>query len=79
MIFRLSNKSVQVVFMDQTELLIRSANKSVLYINKNKERVQCAMKEIGSSNNRELIKRFEYTKDVLNEMAANLDTRKEQH
>ena len=33
-IFRLSNKSVQVIFVDQSEVLISSSKKKVVYTNK---------------------------------------------
>ena len=39
-IFRLSNKSVQVIFIDQSELLISSLKKEVVFINKKKEKLQ---------------------------------------
>lgn len=47
-IFRLSNKSVQVIFVDQSELLISSLRKEVMYINKKKERTQYGLGEIMS-------------------------------
>ncbi len=56
-IFRLSSKSVQVIFIDQSELLINSMNKQVVYINKHKERSEYSLAEIMHSENRELIKR----------------------
>mgnify|MGYP000945631573 CR=1 FL=1 len=37
-IFRLNNKSVQVIFIDQSEILINSSKKKVVYTNKHKER-----------------------------------------
>jgi polo-like kinase 1 len=37
-IFRLNNKSVQVIFIDQSELLINSLSKQVIYTNKYKEK-----------------------------------------
>lgn len=52
MIFRLSNKSVQVIFVDQSELLISSLKKEVMYINKKKEKVQFSLGEIMSSENK---------------------------
>jgi polo-like kinase 1 len=35
-IFRLSNKSVQVIFIDQSEILISSSKKKVIYTSKSK-------------------------------------------
>lgn len=57
-IFRLSNKSVQVIFIDQSELLISATNREVVYINKHKERQEYVLADIMQSDNRELIKRF---------------------
>ena len=45
-IFRLSNKSVQVIFVDQSELLISSIRKEAQYINKKKEKIQYGLNEI---------------------------------
>jgi polo-like kinase 1 len=57
-IFRLSNKSVQVIFVDQSELLISSLKKEVVYINKKKEKTQYALSDIMSCENKEIIKRY---------------------
>ncbi len=35
-IFRMNNKTVQVIFTDGTELIINSVNKVVAYFNKNR-------------------------------------------
>ncbi|MCB0369277.1 MAG: hypothetical protein KDD45_07425 [Bdellovibrionales bacterium] len=56
-IFRLNNKSVQVIFIDQSELLINSITKHLLYTNKHKEKSEYALADIMQSDNRELIKR----------------------
>jgi polo-like kinase 1 len=51
-IFRLSNKSVQVIFVDQSELLISSIRKEVQYINKKKEKIQYGLNEIMGCENK---------------------------
>jgi polo-like kinase 1 len=51
-IFRLNNKSVQVIFIDQSELLINSLSKQVLYTNKYKEKSEFPLSEIMQSDNR---------------------------
>lgn len=56
-IFRLNNKSVQVIFIDQSELLINSVTKQLIYTNKYKERSDYPLSDIMQSENRELIKR----------------------
>ena len=51
-IFRLSNKSVQVIFIDQSELLISATNREVVYINKHKDRSEYLLSDIMQSENR---------------------------
>ena len=77
-IFRMSNKTVQVIFIDQTELIINSTTKKVAYFNKGHQRFEYPIQEIMESDNKELIKRFQYTKEVLNEMAKAHDQKKEE-
>ena len=48
-IFRLNNKSVQVIFIDQSELLINSISKQLLYTNKYKEQNVYSLSEIMQS------------------------------
>lgn len=57
-IFRMSNKTVQVIFIDQTEVIINSVAKSVVYYNKQHERQDYLIHEVMQSENRELIKRY---------------------
>jgi hypothetical protein len=49
---------VQVIFIDQSELLINSLSKQVLYTNKYKEKSEYPLSDIMQSDNRELIKRY---------------------
>jgi polo-like kinase 1 len=51
-IFRMSNKTVQVIFIDQTEIIINSVAKSVIYYNKNHERFDYLIHEVMQSENR---------------------------
>ena len=51
-IFRLSNKSVQVIFVDQSEVLISSSKKKVIYTNKQREKSEYWLNEIMQSENR---------------------------
>lgn len=43
LLFRLSNKIVQVNFMDKTEIIISSENKLLTYVNKKQEKQQFAL------------------------------------
>jgi polo-like kinase 1 len=48
-IFRMSNKTVQVIFVDQTELIINSTTKRVAYFNKTHERTEYPIQDIMES------------------------------
>eukprot|EP00743_Colponemidia_sp_Colp-15_P006246 GILK01006720.1.p1 GENE.GILK01006720.1~~GILK01006720.1.p1 ORF type:complete len:776 (-),score=140.89 GILK01006720.1:210-2465(-) len=63
--FRLSNKIVQVNFLDQTEIILSSENRSVVYVNKRGERSTYPLLEVLDTSNEELAKRLKYTKDIL--------------
>ena len=67
-IFRLSNKIVQVNFQDKTELLLCSEKKVVTYMNKKGQRSCYALSNAMESGNMEMAKRLRYTKEVLTNM-----------
>lgn len=69
--FRLSNKIVQVNFQDHTEILLNSENRLVTYVNKKSERVTLPLNQALESNNAEMTKRLKYTKDILTHMLNN--------
>lgn len=60
--FRLSNKIVQVNFQDHTEILLNSENRYVTYVNKKGERSTMPLNQALDSNNAEMTKRLKYTK-----------------
>jgi len=66
--FRLSNKVIQVIFKDFTEILLSSEWKFVCYVNKNKERLNFPLNNALESENTEMSKRLKYTKDILSQM-----------
>jgi polo-like kinase 1 len=49
--FRLSNKIVQVVFLDQTEIILSSELRVVTYVNKKNERNTFKLSEALESQN----------------------------
>lgn len=63
--FRLSNKVVQVNFHDHTEVVLNSESREVIYVNKRGERSICSLTEALESTNQEMSKRLKYTKDIL--------------
>lgn len=69
--FRLSNKIVQVNFQDHTEILLNSENRLVTYVNKKGERQTLPLNLALESNNAEMTKRLKYTKDILTHMLNN--------
>jgi polo-like kinase 1 len=69
-LFRLSNKVAQVVFLDQTEIILNSEIRVVTYVNKKQERLNYPLATALESDNAEMVKRLKYTKDVLTQMLA---------
>jgi polo-like kinase 1 len=69
--FRLSNKIVQVNFQDHTEILLNSENRYVTYVNKKGQRETMPLNLALDSNNAEMTKRLKYTKDILTHMLNN--------
>jgi polo-like kinase 1 len=69
--FRLSNKIVQVNFTDKTEIILSSENKMVIYVNKKGERTNYPLATALESSNTEMAKRLKYTKEILTHMLNN--------
>jgi len=68
--FRLSNKIVQVNFQDHTEVVLNSQFHEVIYVNKKGERLICPLTAALESTNPEMSKRLKYTKDILTYMLS---------
>lgn len=66
--FRLSNKIVQVCFQDKTEIILSSESRVVTYVNKKSERSTYELSNALESTNYEMTKRLKYTKDILTHM-----------
>ena len=66
--FRLSNKIVQVDFTDKTEIILSSEKKLVTYMNKKGERSEHSLATAMESSNSEMAKRLKYTKEILTHM-----------
>ena len=67
-IFRLSNKVVQVYFQDKSELMLCSGTKQVVYIDKKGNITVFALASAMDSGNKEMTKRLRYTKEILTTM-----------
>lgn len=72
--FRLSNKIVQVDFQDKTQIILSSESKQVTYVNKKAERSNYPIATALESNNAEMAKRLKYTKEILTHMLSNRPT-----
>jgi polo-like kinase 1 len=68
--FRLSNKIVQVNFQDHTEIILSSESRMVTYVNKKGERSTYPLSSALESSNAEMSKRLKYTKDILTHMLS---------
>lgn len=64
-IFRLSNKTVQVCFFDNTEIFLASEARLVTFTNHSGERSTFSLKEIANRPMPDVAKRLKYTKDIL--------------
>ncbi|OMJ88795.1 hypothetical protein SteCoe_9179 [Stentor coeruleus] len=69
--FRLSNKIVQVNFQDHTEIILSSESRMVTYVNKKGERNTFPLASALESSNLEMTKRLKYTKEILSSMLNN--------
>ena len=67
-LFRLSNKIVQVCFLDQTEIILSSETKIVSYTDKKGIRTKYPLNTALDSDNYEMTKRLKYTKQILMHM-----------
>lgn len=67
-IFRLSNKVVQVIFFDHTEIILHSENRAVTYVNKKGDRLYFSLESSMESDHADMTKRLNYTRQVLTHM-----------
>ena len=67
-LFRLSNKIVQICFLDSTEIILKGESKMVTYIKKKNEKLNYPLSTAMESDNKEMTKRLKYTKDILTHM-----------
>ena len=76
-IFRFSNKAIQVCFKDKTEIYLHIINEIVTYTNKNGIKTSYQLKDALNSSNFEMNKRVKYTKEVLSYMINSNKKKKE--
>ena len=78
-LFRLSNKIVQVSFLDQTEIILSSETKIVTYMDKKGQLSTYPLNTALDSNNYEMTKRLKYTKQILMHMLTSKSHANAQH
>jgi polo-like kinase 1 len=67
-LFRLTNKSIQIIFQDSTELLLSSDTQILTYRDKQGIRSAHLLAQALESSNQEMAKRLKYMKDILAHM-----------
>ena len=67
-LFRLSNRQVQVNFFDHTSLLLSSRARLVTYVDKQHNRTTQRLADIMAAERTDISKRLQYTKDILQQL-----------
>eukprot|EP01028_Stygiella_incarcerata_P006744 TRINITY_DN2739_c0_g1_i1.p1 TRINITY_DN2739_c0_g1~~TRINITY_DN2739_c0_g1_i1.p1 ORF type:complete len:609 (-),score=162.51 TRINITY_DN2739_c0_g1_i1:279-2105(-) len=70
-IFRLSNKCVQVIFHDNTEILLSAEGKIVTYVDGSGHRQVFSLNDVAMHPDHEVAKRLKYTKGILYQLIHN--------
>jgi len=70
-LFRLSNKTVQVVFYDHTEILLSSEGRVVTYVDKRHDRTSYHLEDIMlSTQHADIKKRLKYVEGILHQLIS---------
>lgn len=69
-LFRLSNQTVQIVFYDQTEILLTPDSKYITYVDKSRNRKTFHFNDELVGNNQDFAKRLKYTKEIIHQTIA---------
>jgi len=69
-LFRLSNRTVQVVFYDHTEIILSSEARFVTYVDKSQQRSTNSVHEVTADPSCEIAKRLKYTMDILQHLIS---------
>jgi polo-like kinase 1 len=64
-LFRLSNRTVQVLFFDRSEVLLSSEARMVTYVNKQGARSEHSLEEVLQTGRTDIAKRLKYAKDIM--------------
>jgi polo-like kinase 1 len=74
-LFRLSNQTVQIVFYDQTEVLLTPDQRFVTYVDKRRNRSTYYLNDELVGTNPEMAKRLKYAKEILSQLMHGQPTR----
>lgn len=74
-LLRLSNKIVQVIFLDKTEIILSQESKMVTYVDKEGQRKKYPINTAMESRNYQMAKRLKLTKEILTKMVNQKDAR----
>jgi len=69
-LFRLSNQTVQVVFYDQSEILLTPDERYITYVDKNRNRSTYSFTDELVGSSAELEKRLKYAKEIMTQLMA---------
>ena len=69
-LFRLSDQTVQIVFYDQTEVLLTPDERFVTYVDKKRNRCTYYFNDELVATNAELAKRLKYSKEILQQLIS---------
>lgn len=67
-LFRLSNQTVQIVFYDQTEILLTPDQRYITYVDKSRTRQTFDFNDELVGNNPDFAKRLKYTKEIMHQL-----------
>ncbi|CAM9972138.1 unnamed protein product [Discosporangium mesarthrocarpum] len=69
-LFRLSNRTVQVVFSDLTEMMLSEEACRVTYVDKSGTRETYPLQRVLEEDRTDIAKRLRYTKDMMTQLLA---------
>lgn len=69
-LFRLSNQTVQIVFYDQTEILLTPDFRYITYVDKTRNRKTFHFNDELVGNNPDFAKRLKYTKEIMHQLIS---------
>ena len=71
--FGLSNKLFQVNFFDNSQILLHTAKKTVLFTSKRGEKTYEVLSNVLQTQENEMARRIKYTKEILNSIKTKKD------